>query len=163
MNEGNQHNKLNIPEGYFRDFQQRLTERLEEDTSFLPKDDGFTVPKGYFDNLENRILEKTVSKPSGVIRWFPKKEYYYIAAVAAVFLLLFNLGIFDKKNGFDTLAEDEIEAYVQAQSSDISALDIASVFEDIDLSEISFSDQTLDQEAMIDYLSENLNSYDEIQ
>src|SRR5690554_7437274 len=75
------------PEKYFDTIEARLFSRMDEEK--LPKENGFLVPKGYFENLENRLLnsEKPLEKPGKTIPLFSKKNYAYVAAIAASLIL----------------------------------------------------------------------------
>ncbi len=161
-NKKKQHKAMQLPENYFTNFQDKLFERLEVDTSFLPQTDGFIVPKGYFDSLEDRIAKNVFStKKQGKI--VNIKPLYYLSAVAASIVLLISLGVFNKKPvSFDTVAVTEIEEYIQFKSSDISTLDLANLFNEKELEQIQLEQEVIDEENMVEYLSNEIDALNNI-
>jgi hypothetical protein len=150
-----------VPSGYFEDFEARLMVKAEalDEKGKARNQHGFKVPPGYFENFEARMLprlEQENSKPK-VIPLFRRKAVSYIAGVAAVFAVLLSSIVFNKaqRNDFNELDLMAVENYL------LETIDFASP-EDTDLinnAEFSFASQaspSLDQEAILEYLQENI-------
>lgn len=160
MTDFKKHNKnMKLPEGYFKDFQKRLFEQLEVDTSFLPKTSGFNVPKGYFATVEQKIVSKTVAHKPKVITM---QRVMYVASIAACMLLLVNLGIFTKQPSFDALTASDIEAYIENGHLSLNDIDMAQLFNDDEINTLEITQPEIDENIVVDYLSENVESFDEL-
>ena len=123
-------------------------------------DPGFSVPKDYFKNIENDILTKVNKKePVKVISLFNKKNLIYISGIAAAILLLFNLPTLNTKVTYASLSTETVEDFIL--NEDYSANDLATLFNDIDLlEEDGFNSISFTDEAMQDYLNNNLELND---
>ncbi len=157
-------NSFNTPEGYFESFNERLMSRLGQDEtdaseSIIPKTDGFGVPVGYFETIGPTILSKTTTEKGKVIPLRAYRKFYYgAAAVAAVLIIVFGLNWNAKTNPvtFDDLANTEIDAYFEANASELTSYDLAEVvaLEDIQLNDMLEED--LNSEHILEYLDENV-------
>jgi len=147
-----------VPKDYFEHLEASIISHvnLKEKVS----DPGFTVPKDYFKNIENDILTKVNKKePVKVISLFNKKNLIYISGIAAAILLLFNLPTLNTEVTYASLSTETVENFVL--NEDYSANDLATLFNDIDLlEEDGFNSISFTDEAMQDYLNNNLELND---
>lgn len=163
-------NSFNTPEGYFESFNNRLMDRIQkeeakEDGSIIPKTDGFVVPNDYFDEVTPVVLSKINSKEPKVIPLKTNRRFYYgIAAVAAIFLLIFSLTWESNPEPitFDDLANAEIEAYFDNTDLEMTTYEIAEVvsMEEIELNDIL--DDELEDDIIMEYLDENVDDIEEL-
>lgn len=160
----NSNSGFKVPENYFRNFEDRLMDKInDQDPAQLPvKESGFTVPQGYFNELEDRLLKET-GKPTKVVKLFKKEYLFYAAAVAAIFVLM--LGNFFKTEPQQNLGWDDVEitdmenyfeedynmSYMEWNTSEYSDLisDGSKIIHEEDFN-------TVDSEAVFDYLDENI-------
>jgi len=160
----NKNNPFKTPEDYFEGFNEKLQSKLSEESTSLPKQEGFTIPHGYFDSLNGKILNKIEITEPKVVQLNPFKKYYYVAAsIAAMVLLIFGLNWNTTEElSFETLAEADIESYFENNTFDLSAYEIAEV---IPLDELEINDMLtnrLEDENIVDYLDENTDDFEEL-
>ena len=159
----NHKNKFKTPEGYFDSFNDRLMERIEEETYEIPKSDGFAVPKGYFDSVYPKVSERMDNSPK-VIALNTYKKYFYVAAsIAAMVVLFFGIrGIQQPQLQFDDLANSEISNYFEDTDIGLSSYEIAQVVE-FDTEELdAIENATLEDELILEYIEDTTDSYDEL-
>jgi len=163
-------NSFNTPEGYFENFNDRLMDRIQneeaqEDGAIIPKTDGFAVPDGYFDVITNDVLSKTVGKETKVIPLKSNRNFYYsVAAVAAIFILIFSLtwNSTSEPITFDDLANAEIESYLENTDFEMTSYEIAEV---VSLEEMELTDMLGDDfedDIIMEYLDENVEDIKEL-
>ncbi|WP_437395032.1 hypothetical protein [Flagellimonas lutimaris] len=163
-------NSFNTPEGYFDNFNDRLMDRIKkeeagETTSLIPKSDGFAVPDGYFDEVTPTVLSKTVAKVTKVIQFKPNRNFYYgVAAVAAIFILIFSFtwNSTSEPITFDDLANAEIESYLENTDFEMTSYEIAEVvsLEEMELTDMLGDD--LEDDIIMEYLDENVEDIKEL-
>lgn len=162
-------NKFKTPEGYFEGFHDRLMDRIQseenpEDTSVIPKSDGFAVPKDYFEQLTEKVVSKAHPKEGKVVQLKSYRNLYYaLTGVAAVLLLFFGLTWNSSPEiGFEDLANAEIDAYFEDTDFDLSTFDIAEVvpLEQIELNDVL--DHTLPEDNILEYLNENVGDIEDL-
>ncbi|MBT8185950.1 MAG: hypothetical protein KJN76_13990 [Eudoraea sp.] len=165
MKKKHKNNAFKTPENYFREFDDRLLARLEEEKSTLPGKDGMKVPDGYFDTLNekitNRLLQTTIPR---VVQMRPNRKYYFAAAaVAALFILVLGIQRFQNKElTFESLASSEIQNYLDETGLGLSSYEIAEVVVlDENTIENILEDQLM-EENIIDYLDENVDDLNEL-
>ncbi len=142
---------LKTPDHYFESFETDFFERLNK-TSTLEaiEQPGFSVPDSYFSDVEVQILNQVEDpKPTPVIPLKPKRSFYYVAGIAASFVLFFSL-IFNTKNtvSFDTIDTAIIEGYLYQEeytNEDFTSLFLSDDISETDFIDLSISDETLDQ------------------
>lgn len=162
MKEFNKNNPFKTPEEYFEGFDDKLRDKLSEESSNIPEDEGFAIPEGYFDELHKSIHEKLDNLETKVVQLHPYKRYYYaVASIAAVVLVIFGLN-FNTSSAltFEDLAEADIENYFENNEFDLSAYEIAEV---IPLHELEINDilvNRFEEENMLDYLNENIEDFE---
>ena len=149
------------PNDYFTNLEEKLFHKIstEED---IQKETGFKAPDNYFDNLDNEILNKVTVTETKVIKLFSKKQYLYVASIAAVLILSFFIlnPINSNSLTFDDIEYAAFEEYLNTENIDISALELADLYE-VDSNELdNISFLSIDDENILDYLSDETTSDD---
>jgi len=143
-----------IPNQYFDSFEADFFERLNE-KEFISASEksSFTVPKNYFDSVETNILEKLNKKPeTPVISLKSRRTFYYVAGIAASFILMFSL-VFNNDNiTIDNIDTASIETYLYQE--DYSGEDLATLFNNDELSVSDFIDYNISEETIDQYIEE---------
>lgn len=148
---------LKVPKDYFENLETCILSHvnIKEKVSGA----GFTVPKDYFTKVEEDILTKTTKEKSvKVISLFNKRNIIYTSSIAAALVLLFNLSNLNTKVSYDSLSLETVENYIL--NEDYSTDDIAALFNDDDLLEEDFNSISFSDEAMQEYLNNNLELND---
>ena len=155
--------KFKLPEGYFGNFEDRLFEKIREEST-LPRDDGFNVPRDYFDNFEDRLFQKLHNKKAPeVIRLSTYKKIYYTVAAAAAILVLFVSIKFLFAPSEITYEISDIEIYIDNGYMALNSYDIAEIFNDETLEITSITgEDNIDDEKLVEYLYENLDDYNDL-
>lgn len=141
------------PDGYFDTFENQFLERLDKKEMVNTSEtSGFKVPKDYFESVETSILNQVEAKTeTPVISLKQKRSFYYVAGIAASFVLLFSLFINNEdKININTIDTDSIENYLyqEAYSND----DFASLFKSDEISETDFIDLNVSDETINEFL-----------
>lgn len=159
-------NPFSTPKGYFDSFEESLRDRLAKESSPIPKQAGFSVPSSYFDDLQSRLTaqleaEKNVPK---VIQLTPIKKFMALAAaIAAVTILVIGINWGNSEElSFTDLANSEIEAYFDDNELDLSSDEIAEVLPVDTYEIIDFVQPQLNEDNLLDYLSENVEDFEEL-
>lgn len=164
MKELNKNNPFKTPEEYFEGFDARLKDKLSEESSNIPREEGFAIPEGYFETLHDKILDKMDAEDTKVIPLNPYKKYYYAAAsIAAVVLVVFGLNWNTSEElTFEGLAESDIEYYFETNDYDLSAYEIAEVipFNELEIKDILTNG--FEEDNIVDYLDENTKEFEEL-
>ncbi len=154
MNKGKLHNikdsGFKAPENYFDGMEDSIMDQIKLHQKI--DDTGFRTPDAYFETLEDKILAK-VDQDVKVIPLFSKRNFVYIAGIAAALILMFN--IIGNRNSltFDDLEIASIENYLSEE--DINTYELASLLTDEDLITDNFIDSELSSDALEDYLLQN--------
>lgn len=148
---------LNVPEGYFESFEDRMMLKIMEDG--LPDSAGFKVPNGYFDSLEDRVMERVFDEEEPkVINLFRRRTLYYVAGVAACVVLVVSLfNNFGNELSMNDLSAASIENYINDGGMDIDSYDVMALLDEDELSEIKIPSEVLSEENLEDYLIENID------
>lgn len=153
-----------LPENYLENFNDSLLDKISSQEEIkLPNKDGFTVPKDYFKTLHKNISDKLEDTPTKVIPLKSYKKYYYSAIAAAAIVLLF-VGINFNKTGdysIEDIANADIDSYIEYTDLDFSSYEIAEVvpIDNLDITDIL--DAGINEENIIDYLEDDLDSFNE--
>jgi len=152
-----QNSGFKVPKDYFENFENSIMSHasLNEKVS----DSGFNVPKGYFDTVEENILNSISQKePVKVISLINRKSIIYISSIAAALILMFNL--MERKSGvdIDSIETSSIESYLS--NEDFDSGELAALFNDTEFLEDSFNTISFSEEAMDDYVNDNLELND---
>jgi len=152
------------PDNYFLNLEETVLHTLsvEENNSNTQKQTGFVAPKNYFDNLDDEILNKVTTTETKVIKLFSKKQFLYVASIAAIFV--FGFFILNPSNSnlptFDDLEYAAFEEYLNTEDLDISALELADLYE-IETNELdNISFLNIEDKNILDYLSDETTSDD---
>ena len=144
-----------VPKDYFENFEDRLLSelKLKETASHS----GFKLPEDYFDSLDNKILDAVKkSNNTKVIPFLSIRKIAYATAVAASLILIYTIYFNNNEsltiNNIETVS---IENYILTEGLETS--DIASLFSDEDLSEITSVKNNLSSETLENYVLENLD------
>ncbi|GAA4242630.1 MULTISPECIES: hypothetical protein [Winogradskyella] len=147
------------PDHYFESLDNQIFERLNEKEIISgSKTPGFTVPNDYFNSVETKILEElktTTKKP--VITLKSRNTFYYIAGIAASFVLLFSLVFNKDRISFENIDTALIENYLYYE--EYTNDDFASLFKTSDISETDFIDINISEETLNQYF-ENIEPED---
>lgn len=135
-----------VPKGYFEGVEDKVLSRMSTDETR-----GFKVPEGYFENLE--VKTGAVSKKTKVvpIRTSMRARLVWMAAAASI-LLIFGLkymNVSPDETNWNTLDQNELSFWIENDLSEVSAYDIAEVYQDVEL-EVPVPDDT----DLKEYLSE---------
>lgn len=158
MKKINNQNPFTTPENYFEGFTHKLLENLPEESTAIPKKEGFAVPSDYFDDLNRHIHQKLNVGETKVIPLKSYKSYYYAAAsVAAIVLMIFaiNRGSYEELT-FDNIANSDIDSYFENNDLDLSPYEIAEV---LPIGELEINDILQDRfedEQVLEYLDDNI-------
>ena len=145
--------------------QEREKAQAEDEVlSFLPKSDGFKAPHGYFDQLAEKLKQKLTPKETKVLNLRTyRKVGYSVAAVAAIFILVFALrSPSETPIEFSDLATTEIASYFEATQWDVPTAELAEIIpvDEVELADLVETD--LESENILEYLDENIEDIDEI-
>ena len=148
-----------VPENYFAELEDRLLDAISaEKAASLPKmSSGFEVPEGYFERLEVRILNK-LDTTSKVIPFYSNPKWYYAAAVAAVFIAVASSLLLQPtaQQSIDSVEVAAIEQYLEGENTDVNSDDITSFIYDEGYVIDNISNIGINDEAVVDYLNENV-------
>jgi hypothetical protein len=166
MSTPSKHHGFRVPEGYFKRFPERLSDRLGEGEQLnLPADSGFTVPENYFETFPDRLNERLQRKETPVRPLWPALRLPLAAAAAAVLLLIF-LRPWAQGNTpaprFEDLAGETLEAYLDSGDLDLTAYELT---ETIPLGDIGLADvleASPGDQLILEYLENNTDTDDEL-
>lgn len=172
MKDKDLHNKKNsgfkTPKDYFESFENRLFEKINDGTVDFPKEEGYKVPEGYFTSFEDRLFDtiaKEEEKTVPVISINRKRKITSYLVYAAATILLF-IAIFGINSGgtdpFSTVTDAEVNEFIDNDLLAMNEYEMLSIFaeDDIEVSEVA--DLQFDTNDVIDYLENNMDSYDDI-
>lgn len=147
-------------DNYFESIEDKLFERLSEKESILNiETSGYTVPEDYFDVIENNILSKINPEEKPVIALRSRTKFYYIAGIAASFVLLFSIFFNNKNLTLEAIDMVSLESYVYQE--DYTSDELAALFKTNEISETDFIDVQIPEETLNQYI-ENIESEDYI-
>ena len=157
MKEKKHNTGLNVPEGYFNTFEDRMMLKVMEES--LPRSNGFKVPEGYFQQFEvSPSLNVDTTTQPAVISIFRKKTLLYVSGVAASLLLIISLVNTKNDNlSMESLSADTVEAYINDGVADIDAYDVMALLSEEELESISIPSEVISEENLEAYLIENLD------
>ena len=170
MNKKNNKKNFKTPEGYFEGFSDRLLDRMSDakgnqESSLLPKSEGFMLPDGYFDSLNKNIQGKLKVDIPKVIALNSRRKFYYYAAAAVAAIVLLTVGIQTNMNQeptFENLAKTEIEDYFETIDLGMTSFEIAEVIPIDELEIYDILDNKIEEENIIDYLDNSIDNIEEL-
>lgn len=148
-----------IPTNYMKDFEAKIFDELEISTDISRESkSGFQVPADYFNTIEETILSRLEleSKKGKIINLFSRKNLYYASTVAAIFIVMLSVFLFNSpsSNSINTIEYAALEDYLGEE--DLDYYDISNlIYEDGFIIE-SLNASNFDDEAIFEYLSENM-------
>lgn len=163
----NHTNPFKVPEDYFRTLEDRVMNKVasletaDKDLSLLEDkvDAGFKVPENYFAGFEERLMSKIDTKPRypKVVSLLNRESFYYVAGTAAVFVALITTLFTNPAQpvGFEDLDVVTIEGYLH-ETLELSNTDVTRYFNEDEFSFAPSGHADVDQEAVIEYLRENV-------
>ena len=160
----NRKSGFQIPQDYLEDLEERLMSKvgsLESGSSPLEKTArAFRVPENYFVGLEDRVMEninKQQKKEPKVISLFRKEAFYYVAGIAAVLLaIVTNISPPQTSpQSLENLDMLSLETYLE-ETIDYSDPEMPSLITEEMYFATSAQTSNIDQEAVMQYLHENL-------
>lgn len=164
MKKFDKNNPFKTPEGYFKEFDGKLLDKLSYGEPTIPKKDGFGMPKGYLDDLNANIHQKlNVSEVKVIPLTSYKKHYYAAASIAAIALVVLGLNWNSSEDiDFEDLAHTEIETYFEDNELGLTTNEIAEMLpvDELEINDI-LSNQ-FNEENMLDYLNDNLDDFEEL-
>lgn len=148
-----------VPPDYMEEFETNLFENLDISNSLSEKEkSGFQVPKDYFNTLDSRILSKVDSDSSKgkIISLFSRKRLYYASAVAAIFIVMLSTFLFDSEesSSLNTIEYAALAEYLDEE--DLNYYDISNFIYEDGYTIESLNSSSFNDEAIFDYLSENV-------
>lgn len=145
------------PAAYFDKLEEALEIRLAEDT--LPTEHGMRVPDGYFDTLEDRLLEQVQEaqkQNEPKVRKLWPQQWQYAAAIAASLIIGFLLFMPKENPSLEELPLAEVEHFIQNDGLEIHLQDVAQLFNDSELQELSIGLQ-FEENQLETYLMEHID------
>ncbi|WP_034059464.1 hypothetical protein [Lacinutrix jangbogonensis] len=147
MKKENIHNIKNsgfkVPQNYFEGLEDSVL--AEAKLKNLVSDSGFKTPEGYLENFSVSIKKETK-----VISIFSRKNMLFVSSIAAAIVLFFSLNVFN--NSPLTLNDLDITTVEDYILDETELGDLASLFQDNELSESQFIDYSLSDETLDNYL-----------
>ena len=158
MKDDNKNTGMNIPEGYFENFEDRMLIRMMEEE--FPNKAGFAVPDTYFAEVDDRMLSAVSEKQeTTVVSIFRSKTLLYAASIAACAILVFT--IFNNTSinevSADDLSVEAIEAYINNGGTDFDSYDVMAMLDEETIETITIPSEILSEENLEDYLIENID------
>lgn len=150
-----------VPENYFRDFESRVMAKLPSprEESLLPENSSpYKVPDSYFEQFESRLNEKlkTENKERKVIPLFKRKNFSYMAGVAAVLAVILGSVVLNRSQsfGYNDLDILTVENYL-LETFEYSSPEENHLLKEGDFSFATSPNTHLDKDAVWEYLNEN--------
>ena len=162
MDNASEKRGFRLPEGYFKDFPDRVMARMKPESSQnIESQGGFKVPDGYFEGLADRIQERMPGDEPKVRTLWVSRIGWVAAAAAAILLLVLMPDRQVAGVEFEDLSGESIASYLETRDGDLSAQELA---EGLPLNEIAFEDFTgasLDAQHIAEYLENDTEVEDE--
>lgn len=158
----NKNSGFKIPDNYFGDFEARMLSKVSslENTDRLPEySNPFKIPDSYFDKFEDRLFESLNKEKdhTKVISLITNKHFSYVAGIAAVLAIIFTTHFYNRSQsfGFEDLEITAVERYL-LENLDHTTPEETQLFKEGDFSFASSNNAALNREAVLEYLSENI-------
>ncbi|WP_299129086.1 hypothetical protein [uncultured Winogradskyella sp.] len=143
------------PDQYFDGIEEKILKHLFDKGSLDSfKNTGFEVPKNYFDTVEDSMFSRISEEETRVIKLISKKNWHYVAGIAASLLLLLAVFI-NRNNNTEELSVEMVENYLE--NSDLDSYELAELLSDVDLLEEDFiiTETQYKEDSLEDYLLKN--------
>jgi hypothetical protein len=157
MRENKNRSGLNLPEGYFDTFEDRMMLKIMEES--LPKTSGFKTPDGYFGQVEDRVMSRvSESGKAKVIPLFRNKTVLFISGIAASLVLIISLvNVLGSDISIEDLSATTVETYINEGGMDIDSYDVMALLEEEDINNLTITSEVLSEESLENYLIENID------
>jgi hypothetical protein len=159
MNNKFKHTKqtgFKVPEGYFDNLEDTVFNKLDAKSNLEHnKNTGFNVPKDYFSTVEENVFKKlkTEDKDVKVVSLISRRNLFYMSGVAAAVVLMLSIFSGNNELTFDSLETELVETYIS--TNNMNSSDLATLWNEADLSDIAFNDYEFLDETVEDYIFEN--------
>lgn len=159
MNDKFKHTKqtgFKVPEGYFDNLEDVVLNKLNTKSNLEHiKNTGFNAPRDYFSMVEDNVFKKlkTEDKDVKVVSLISRRNLLYISGVAAAVVLLISIFSTKKELTFESLETELVETYIS--TNNMNSSDLATLWNEADLSDIVFNDYEFLDETVEDYIFEN--------
>lgn len=155
------HTGFSVPEGYFETLESRLRDRIaREDEIGLPESTSpFKVPDSYFERFSDRLHQRLEEqeRPVKVIPLAKRKMVSYVAGIAAVLAVVFGSLLYSPAESVDFNDLDLLTVENYLLESIKYSPEENQLLKEGDLSYSPPGDNVLDQEAVMEYLQENVD------
>lgn len=145
-----------VSKNYFETLEDDFSIRLFEEKNRKPP--AFETPVDYFNTLENSILKRTTKEPKVISL---KNRFLQIIPFAAVASVVIFIGINSFQFGdigvvnFDSITDNEIENWLENNSSNSITEDIVSIVSEAELLENEFAFTNISDSTIESYLYTN--------
>lgn len=158
----NLHHKINIetfktPENYFNSVEDIVIAKLKSEV--VQNKNDVTIPENYFDTIEETVITKIKASPKVISLKSRFVKFVIPISIAASLLLIFVLNNKSTSVSFESLSSSEIENWINNGNIDFNALNIASMYPEIELNNEIFSSIISDDE-VLEYIYEE--DFDEL-
>ncbi|GAA4276130.1 hypothetical protein [Aquimarina mytili] len=158
-----------VPDNYFERLENKLSEKIlsENNSDDVLKsriNSGLKVPEKYFDSIEDRVLQHIEPQKTNrkVISLFTRRNLVYVSGIAAMIAIIFSISINKEKSlNFNDIDIADIHAYFDEEGIDLTATEIASLFDENTTYEETFEEEFINDDDLLEYLS-NENIEDDI-
>lgn len=164
MNNKSNHIKqtgFRVPENYFNNLEDSVFTKLNAKSKLdSVNDSGFSTPQDYFSKIEETVFNKLneEKKDAKIVQLFSKQNLIYFSGIAAAIIILISVFKPSSSLSFDTIETELVESYISTH--DIYSEDLASLWNESDYSDVSFTEFELLDESVENYILENSNIED---
>ncbi len=153
FHENSNKNIFKTPKKYFNSVEDIVIAKLKAEAIQTNNKDTNEIPKNYFNSVEETVLSKINSETKVISLKNMLVKVIAPIAIAASLLLIFTLNTKQNSISFDSLATADIENWIDNGNIDIDALNMDSIYSDIELNNDMYS-ASLSDEEVLDYLYE---------
>jgi hypothetical protein len=140
------------PDDYFDNVEDIVIAKLKAEAIQNKNIYNTETPKDYFNSVDETIFSKIKTETKVVSLKNRLTKIIAPLAIAASLLLIFTLNNQEKSITFESLATSDIENWIYNGNVEIDALSIASIYPNIEISDIIYT-STVTEEEYIDYLN----------
>jgi len=142
------------PDNYFDSIEDIVITKLKAEA--IQHDNETTIPGNYFQTIEDNVLTKIKTTPKVISLKSRFIKFAAPLAIAASLLLIFTLNTEQDSITFESIAASDIESWIENGNIDIDALNIASIYPEIELNNEIYSSSLTDEEVLEYLYEENL-------
>ncbi|GAB2772954.1 hypothetical protein [Salinimicrobium soli] len=150
-----------VPENYFQDFEARMMQKVTaENTETKLTNNPFKVPENYFEEFESRLMNKVQEEPRQVkvVSLFSRKHLSFVSGIAAVLAILFYTTVLNSPSdsGYEDIDMVALENYL-LETLELENPEETPMINGREFSFASSANSNLDNEAVLQYLQENID------